>query len=149
MDYNAIKEALLAEVPKLEIRSLPYEQRYFARARHMAADHYALEVADPITDETLAIFAHEAGHIATNSWELDKAGASELRDEIEAWKWAKQMLDPRGAWTPAVQETLMVGLGSYMVPFSRSPYNGAYNTPADLAEGRALIEGDANVMHSA
>lgn len=113
-DYAAIGAAVFAmaqdEAGKpIEWTKLPIEEKMDAGARWRAGDVRATE---PVDESTLAIFAHECGHLALHH--LGQQQPS-IHQETEATKWGLRAIRKAGGnTTPAIQEQLRDALKTYV-----------------------------------
>ncbi len=147
MNYHAIKAAILADLP-IPTHFKPAPPHYDVKqAQSYAQPLYGglaavIWGAEPYNDWSLAIFAHEAGHIATKTWEKDSAGQSDIKGEIDAWAWGKQALAKHGvSWNAEMQEALAWGLGTYVENANLpSRANGTYATRADIDAAKRFMQ---------
>jgi hypothetical protein len=108
MDYTAITKAIARDAG-LE-RLLPIYNWRKARSFPQVG---IVEATPPHDDVTLAVFAHECGHLAT-TLHLERLGTSVLEIEAAASQWARNAIIRNGGTvTEAMDQVWLDGLASY------------------------------------
>lgn len=114
MDYTSISAAIfikaeIAAGKTLKWTILPLDEKMNAKAIWITGE---LRAAEPVDDTTLAIFAHESGHMALRHFGLRQPI---IHQEAAATKWALQAIREAGGNPgPAVQKALRKALASYV-----------------------------------
>lgn len=120
LDYDEIARAIYNAASeqtgeRIWIKPLAQWERQRAASMIPAHEGYDPEiyVARPVDDETLAIFAHELGHVATTRRARD-TGYNNLEIEYIATRWALGQIKKHGRVSDEMLRVGQEALGSYL-----------------------------------
>lgn len=126
MDYTLVTEALLRDTNARVVKWLP--KHAWMKARSQVAQR-TIEATRPFDDASLAVFAHECGHIAIGSaptFFLAWLGPCPVvKDEHDASQWALTAIAKYGTVTDAMREVLNMALTTYLRDYPCDQFHNA------------------------